>query len=358
MMRKYSNIVAAKIMNGVLYYSTSDGLLFRNERIFLCGVEKHSFYLHNNLFYYHNDDGKSCIIDINTTNIYKGHVEFSLATLSNNKMVCYYDYKLEPSGYTYKIGLFDMSSMTIIKQSDLLTLDFFAKYKNGFLARRHREELILFIDIEFNLVWQFNVKNLAQYKEISGELCTPRVEQIIGIYNDLLWIHIGGFRLIALNVATGELIYQTETIPVLSGLSKEEGYHFNLRIIHLDEQSGVLKMFAHRYYIEFDINRMQAVVKKDFGKGMEDAWRIMRSVFYQSEPNKLFFCGCYKALRNPNAFGIFDTEKAEIIWYETKKPDEGFFYNPPQANDKLLVALDDQQNLFIYDRKDLATINE
>jgi hypothetical protein len=63
----------------------------------------------------------------------------------------------------------------------------------------------------------------------------------------------------------------------------------------------------------------------------------------------LFFSGHYKDQGAPNAFGIFDTEKMEIVWYDTRKPDGGYFYNPPQANDKYLAILDDKHNLLIYD---------
>jgi hypothetical protein len=64
----------------------------------------------------------------------------------------------------------------------------------------------------------------------------------------------------------------------------------------------------------------------------------------------LFFCGYFQEIHSPNAFGIFDTEKAEIIWSETTKDDLGYFYNPPQANDKLLAVLDDKHNLLVYER--------
>jgi hypothetical protein len=73
------------------------------------------------------------------------------------------------------------------------------------------------------------------------------------------------------------------------------------------------------------------------------------SNFYE-EDKYLYFCGYYNNHDAPNAFGIFDTEKAEVIWYDTTKDGLGYFYNPPQANDKLLAILDDKHNLLIYER--------
>jgi hypothetical protein len=34
-----------------------------------------------------------------------------------------------------------------------------------------------------------------------------------------------------------------------------------------------------------------------------------------------------------------------------KKDDSGYFYSPPQANDKLLAILDDKHNLLVYERE-------
>jgi hypothetical protein len=36
---------------------------------------------------------------------------------------------------------------------------------------------------------------------------------------------------------------------------------------------------------------------------------------------------------------------------DTIKEDLGYFYNPPQARDRLLAILDDKHNLLVYDRE-------
>jgi hypothetical protein len=206
-----------------------------------------------------------------------------------------------------------------------------------------------------NILWQFSLKDFPNY--ING-FCREQeadIKQIIGVYNNFLWVHVGGFRLIGIDIETGKLVHYIEDMPYALGLTKEERYHFDFSpfggySIHLDETQGVLKAFAHRYYIEIDLNTLKGLVKKDFGEDWKKSWRIKNSVYYHEYPDLLFFSGNYQNINNPNAFGIFDTEKAEIIWYDTTKDDLGYFYNPPQANDKLLAVLDDKHNLLVYER--------
>jgi hypothetical protein len=199
-------------------------------------------------------------------------------------------------------------------------------------------------------LWQFSLSSLPPY-EVYEEQHPSKLSHIIGVYDNLLWVDIGGWRLIAIDLITGELMHQTDPLPVLLGMERKERSHFTYSRIHLDKENGLLKILAHRYYMEFNLSTLKAILKKDFGAIWPESWRITRSIFYQSEPSKLFFCGHYKStVMTPNAFGIFDTEKAEVIWFETQKDDAGFI-EPPQVNDKMLAIRDSNSNLLIYDRE-------
>jgi hypothetical protein len=201
-----------------------------------------------------------------------------------------------------------------------------------------------------NIFWQFSIQDFPSYINGFGREQEADIKQIIGVYNNLLWIYVGGWHLVGIDINSGKEVHHIENVLDLLGLNKEDRYHVNLNdTIHLNEQEGVLKMFAHRYYFEINLNTLQGEVIKDFGPNWNPDWRIKSSNYYQQYPNLLFFCGYYKATDAPNAFGIFDTEKAEIIWYDTTKDDLGYFYSPPQANDELLAILDDKQNLLIYE---------
>jgi predicted Rdx family selenoprotein len=213
-----------------------------------------------------------------------------------------------------------------------------------------KEVYIAAISLAFGSeLWQFSLSSLPPY-EVYGEQHPSELSHIIGLYNNLLWVDIGGWRLIAIDIITGELIHQMDPLPVLLGMEREERSYFTYSRIHLDKENGLLKILANRYYVEFNLNSLKATLKKDFGAKWSESWSITRCTFYQSEPSKLFFCGHYKSIAmTPNAFGIFDIEKAEIIWFETQKGDAGFI-EPPQVNDKILAVRDSNSNLLIYDR--------
>jgi hypothetical protein len=93
---------------------------------------------------------------------------------------------------------------------------------------------------------------------------------------------------------------------------------------------------------------LQYIKKVRFGEN--EIIRVRYSTYYPNDKN-LYFCGFYNKSGIPNIFGIFDTEKAEVVWYDMKKEDGGAFYNPPQANEQYLAILDDKHNLLIYDRE-------
>jgi hypothetical protein len=82
------------------------------------------------------------------------------------------------------------------------------------------------------------------------------------VYDNLLWVNIGGWRLIALDIITGELIHQMDPLPVLLGMERKERSHVSISRMHLDKENGLLKIFAHRYYIEFNLNSLKATLKR------------------------------------------------------------------------------------------------
>ena len=186
-------------------------------------------------------------------------------------------------------------------------------------------------------VWCFSIADFPPYINGFFREQEADIKQIVGVYNNILWVHVGGFRLIGIAIDTGKLVHEFK--DVLKG-----GDNNNF----LDIENGVLKTLSYDYYSEFDLQTF-AFRKKITINGQADI-KIRASSFYEKD-KCLYFCGYHNnQFDKPNAFGIFDTEKAEIVWYDTTKDDLGYFYNPPQANNKLLAVLDDRHNLLIYER--------
>ena len=356
-MKKICGVSAFKILNKTIYYNLND-ILYRDNNVFLNDVEGSSFWEKKNIFYYHDNKGYHNLLNNDNDLKYHGEIGFSIDTIKDNEMICFYDSQFINGFWERNLGLFDVSQMKIIKKIDLnlKSLYFFFTSLNYYLCKNLKDRNLLYrINHDFSLIWQFSIADFPNYISGFGREEKADIQQIIGVYNNILWVLVGRFRLVGIDVETGKQMHYIEDIPYALGLTKEERYHFDFgaySVIHLDEAQGILKAFAHRYYIEFDLNTLKGVVKKDFGEKWEESWRIKSSTYYQEYPTQLFFSGYYKNIHNPNAFGIFDTDKAEIVWYDTTKEDLGSFYNPPQANDKILAILDDKHNLLIYDKTD------
>jgi len=210
---------------------------------------------------------------------------------------------------------------------------------NMFFSIDLRSSISLCSEEEGNILWQFSIADFPAYISGFGREEKADIKQIIGVYDNILWVHIGGFRLVGIAIDTGKMVHYIENVV-------KGGEQNNF----LDSQNGVLKTLSFDYYAEFDL-RTLTFRKKTTIKHKEDI-KIRASNYYEGD-NCLYFCGYHNnKFDKPNAFGIFDTKKSEIIWFETSKDDLGYFYNPPQANDKLLAVLDDKHNLLIYDRID------
>jgi hypothetical protein len=194
--------------------------------------------------------------------------------------------------------------------------------------------------------WQFSIQDFPPYINGFFREQEADIKQIIGVYNNLLWIHVGGFRLVGIDINTGKMIHLIKDV-----LKGENGNNF------LDIKNGTLKTLSYDYYAKFDLQTLQ-FRKQTTVEGEADI-KVRASSFYEGD-KCLYFCGYHdNKFDKPNAFGIFDTEKAEIIWYDITKDDLGYFYNPPQANDKLLAILDDKHNLLVYERyNEVNKLNE
>jgi hypothetical protein len=252
-------------------------------------------------------------------------------------------------------GIFDFNKNKIIIQpNENISEDYIF---NTLIISTNTQFFEVF-DFEKNISWKFSVTDFPNYLNGFYREQKADIKQIIGMYNNILWVHVGGFRLVGIDVKIGKQTNYIEDMAYHLGLTKEERRHFDFasygNSIHLDENTGILKAFAHRYYIEIDLKNLQGKVKKDFGEDWRTSWRIKNSIYYQKYSDLLFFSGYYKNMdKQPNGFGVFDTGKSEILWYDTHKNDGGYFYTPPQANDKLLAILDDKYNLLVYNREDI-----
>ncbi|MFV0329395.1 MAG: hypothetical protein ACK5KL_06140 [Dysgonomonas sp.] len=335
-----------------LFYLKGKYLYYRETRI---SINQEGYRINkykDNIFieFFSTDDGFEKTLVLSSDKIEKDPAVFNIMQRGNilkDGFTLFLSYDKEYNTYINIINL----NLQKVVWSIIDTFKDFRIIDNRHVILIDKKSLMFFNFVENVELWHFSIQDFPPYINDSFREQEADIKQIIGMYNNLLWIYVGGWHLVSIDINSGKEVHHIENVLDLFGLSKEDRYHVNLNdTIHLNEQEGVLKMFAHRYYFEINLNTLQGEVIKDFGPNWNPDWRIKSSNYYQQYPNLLFFCGYYKATDAPNAFGIFDTEKAEIIWYDTTKDDLGYFYNPPQVNDKLLAILDDKHNLLIYER--------
>ncbi|MDR0891520.1 MAG: hypothetical protein LBN24_02800 [Mediterranea sp.] len=254
-------------------------------------------------------------------------LDFSVSNVINKKMLILY--KRDKLGRkTYYI--YDYDEHRLLRE-----ISRYINYLyNDFTFGYNETEIYAYRISTGDIQWQYSIQDYPRYID-NFEERNADIKQILGVYKDILWVHVGGFQLIGLDIHTGERKHYVEDIWL-----EDKSTDF------LDTKSGILRSLCYDHYYEFNLNSLQFIKQVKIDNGL-----TIRGSNSYPDDKCLYFCGHYNKSTLPNAFGIFDTEKAEIVWYDTRKPDGGYFYNPPQANDKHLAILDDKHNLLIYNRE-------
>ncbi len=270
--------------------------------------------------------GKGYLVD-NNCNIsnFLNHT-YSISKMSENYVLLYKD---EGDSTTY--GVYDLIQNKLLFTEDhYLGRDIISDYLVGFW-----NSSIFFRNIRNGeLIWEYSLSDFPNYLDSFHNELPMDVQQIAGIYNSFLWIHLGGDRLIALDIYTGELKHHLENIP-------KSLYGNN----HLNSKEGIIQILHYHKYLEFDLNTLTLLEKYE-----NKNFFFRNSNYYQNDSN-LYFCGVKNWPNEdwPNSFGIFDTKKLKVTWLEEQKENEGKFFNPPLVNEKQLAILDDMDNLLVFD---------
>jgi hypothetical protein len=300
------------------------------------------YYFENNIIIVEDYYGKAFIIDAGKVKPFL-QKKYSISQIWKNYAIVYWD----SEGSIGYFGVFNIKNNNLLYEKEDIMRRKILSCKE--LVCYSKTELFYINYIANISIWQFSISGFPSY--IQGQ--EADIKQIIGVYNNVLWIHVGEFHLIGLDVDNGKIVHHIEDIrTIIKSANNNIELGFSLKLeFFLDKEKGLLKALLGNSYIEIDLNTLSGIEKKYFGNDWKNGWHVHSTNFYPEEPSHIFFSGYYQLnAGKPNAFGIFDTEKAEIIWYDTTKDDLGYFYNPPQANDKLLAILDDKKNLLIYER--------
>jgi len=250
-------------------------------------------------------------------------------SVSNQKSSIYSNYNFET--FEYDINVYDFKLekqlLDLNLKGNIVILD------NNFININGKKNIIKLIQRN-KIVWHYQLPYKSKHKDIFGNEKEAEISQMIGIYNDLVWLYLNTYELVAISLNSGKLIHRIEKIFKGTG------------DIHLDIEKGVLKILAEHKYAEFDL------VTLTLTEETIDKSYFFRSCSFYPQDDNLYFCGIFNFPQEhkPNSFGVFNTLDKKMTWLSKPNEKWGKFYNPPQANKFNLAILDDNNNLIILNK--------
>ena len=280
------------------------------------------------------------------------------------------NYRIEAQNYPYfsfyevddkpQEGIYDFEKKEILFEAtswlgrSIIDKYIFRDFKKKIACRKIDSDLIL---------WEFPLASLGKGKDYStDEEFDYEVEQIVGIYNNILWVYIerGGF--IGLDIQTGELKHRILGIPkgnllgkVDSYVDSEEFYIFYRAKFILDNKKGIIiGLIADRFF-EIDLNKEKVTPML---YGMWDKMEKMNLKKYGVNGNTslqgdLLYFYNDKELQ----FGILDINTKEIIYVSepiaVEERDDSFTrLRDLKVSENKVYILDSNHTLHIFEREE------
>lgn len=329
-------------IDNTLYLEDKEFLTLRNKII--------DFHKNTNLLFVESFGSNGFEIT-SVFNLVSQHIEFEKAFVvrnSFNSFISMFSFDTEFNSYfqifdSVKSLLFPLSIVNISKYSIL--------NETFVIIERDQNELSLF-DFKNNIqIWNYDFVFPQYYDAGFCRYEDVELEQFIGVFNNELWILFSGNRILVLDIETGKEVYQYESLETILETS------FSIKNCFVDEQRGVVKVLAYRYYIEIEMTSKKSQIKKDFGDLSVGGFTVVDGSYYGDQ--YIYFVGCKynseKLSIGNNLAGVFNTSTLEIEWmYELEvKEKNHFFIGVPQANDKYFGVKDSESSLFLFERNEM-----
>ncbi|AEV98071.1 hypothetical protein A4D02_14460 [Niastella koreensis] len=200
------------------------------------------------------------------------------------------------------------------------------------------DEMLCCYNLTGELNWQYPTSGKKSSEQIE-------IKKIIGMFGYDLWIQLSDESFLCLNALTGKALHPHMILKEILGLDG-----LAIGEVHLDEESGKIRILAFSYYIEIDLATRMPAIKAKF----ESGWSIGKGRFYDGDM-RAYFIADYpfhgKKIGNFTA-GVFNTETLEIEWHYSLSGEDKhhFFVNQPQANEKFFAVKDTNDTLYLFER--------
>jgi len=100
-------------------------------------------------------------------------------------------------------------------------------------------------------LWQFDLSQLGTFQDYHNEQQSYKVEKILGIHNEHLYVALNGSLLLELDIATGKITHKWHHLP-----EKYKEYpddDFSARLFDLDKANNALVCLSGRRYDSIDL---------------------------------------------------------------------------------------------------------
>jgi hypothetical protein len=247
-----------------------------------------------------------------------------------------------------QICLFDLDNKTFSE----INLDINHSVKSGIILLNSNGIEIKRISITGDLLWIFAIE--GEYKDMRGESCKSKEQNILGLYGSVLWLALSSGELVGLENNTGVLEnvigFQESSLPEYPYKVKEGDYIPFGEQMQLDSQQGEIIGLGDNFFIKVDLK------EEPFQREYIDVSQSMkahhmsasyRNYSYPIDENYIYFCD-----DRSGKIGVFDRNKQEVVWsYELEmerggiaqilemKYSEGYWY-----------VLDRNDTLHVFER--------
>ena len=342
-MYRLKNIVndcaLVKFIDNYLSYKKNNQLLF-NE--FIISINPLDWY-YNKVYNYliiKNYDWNSFIYNVEDKSLTKKELNLIIPIHSDNYLIATLD---------SKFVILNSENFEIISKIDTEEISFkyaYFEFEKLFLTK---ETMLLTYNIKRgNLLKQYNLSELGTYQYRSEGERSYEVQKFIGVVNNVLWVEISDWNLLALDIETGELIFRMDCrkfIPQnMSVGGGSESYMF-------DEKNKRIVWLSYTALFHIDLQNKEIHVVKDFWNvDKPDQWHFKGMIL---KNDKIYFTGS-KGSENlifKKRVGIMDSNTGEIIWNEYLDLPESKGLGTPQVSEDKLYVLATNGNLYIFEKE-------
>jgi hypothetical protein len=253
------NVAAVKVINKAIFICFKTGDLFLNDKLLVQDVSYHSFWLKNNILYYHNTAGEHCFYDFVTHSISKGQNVIAWETLEANTAFGSFQATKGKDRWHWKSGIINIRSQAIIREyPNAQDMGLMAMTAMNYIFTTSLYHIVSISRETGDIIWRFDTFQLGFWRNLSTNSREYyEIVKKIGVIQNILWLEIKAGALLGLDVNKGQVKYFFK-MPVLNSPFFEKNgyaalYSYNKTIY--DSFANKLIGVNWWHYYEIDLNK-------------------------------------------------------------------------------------------------------